>query len=82
VYVINGLTYADLAAQSRAVLSEETKARQAPASWCAARLAHGPKPGADIEAAAAAAAIPADVLLLAVDVLRVVTRRGEWRLPG
>jgi hypothetical protein len=29
-----------------------------------------------------AAAIPADALMVAVDVLRVVTRRGEWRLPG
>jgi hypothetical protein len=45
-------------------------------------LAHGPKPGADMEAAATAAAIPADVLLAAVDVLRVVTRRSDWRLPG
>jgi phage protein D len=87
-YVIDGLTYADLLAQSRAVLSGETKARQALLhSARAARqlvrreLADGPKPGADIEAAAAAAAIPADVLMVAVDVLRVVTRRGEWRLP-
>jgi hypothetical protein len=35
-----------------------------------------------MEAAATAAAIPADVLLAAVDVLRVVTRRSDWRLPG
>jgi hypothetical protein len=42
----------------------------------------GPKPGAEIEAAAQAAAIPKAVLLAATDELGVRTRRGKWRLPG
>jgi hypothetical protein len=89
VHLINGLTCAGLLAQTRAVLGEETKARtELLQSARAARelirraLANDPKPGADIEAAAAAAAIPSDVLMVAVDVPGVVTRRGEWRLPG
>ena len=35
-----------------------------------------------IEAAAAAAEISKHALLAAADALGVVTRRGEWRLPG
>jgi len=46
------------------------------------QLADGPKPGSEIAAAAEAAAIPEGVLLAATDTLGVVTRRGEWRLPG
>jgi hypothetical protein len=46
------------------------------------RLADGPKPGSEIEAAAEAAAIPAAALIAAADELGVVTKRGEWRLPG
>jgi hypothetical protein len=46
------------------------------------RLASGPKPGSEIEAAAAAAAIPERSLIAAADALGVVTKRGEWRLPG
>jgi hypothetical protein len=46
-----------------------------------AQIADGPKPGAQIEAAAKAAAIPARTLLAAADELNVRTRRGEWFLP-
>ena len=46
------------------------------------RLKDGPKPGADIEAAAKAVLIPEHALLRAADKLGVVTKRGEWRLPG
>ena len=46
------------------------------------QLKHGPKPGAEIEAAAEAAAIPKRALIAATDALGVVTKRGEWRLPG
>jgi hypothetical protein len=56
------------AAQARALLREQLK--------------HGPKPAAQVEAAAAAAAIPRLVLLAATDELGVRSRRGEWRLPG
>jgi hypothetical protein len=45
-------------------------------------LKDGPKPGAEIEAAAAAAAIPENTLIRAADALGVLSRRGEWRLPG
>jgi hypothetical protein len=45
-------------------------------------LAHGPKPGAEIEAAAEAAAIPERTLIAAASVLGVRTRRGQWWLPG
>ena len=45
-------------------------------------LRHGSKPGVLIAAVADASAIPERVLLAAADELGVVTRRGEWRLPG
>ena len=46
------------------------------------RLKRGPRPGAEIEAAAVAALIPESALIKAADKLGVVSRRGEWRLPG
>jgi hypothetical protein len=45
------------------------------------QLKHGPRPGAQIEAAALAADIPQPVLLVVTDELGVRTKRGEWRLP-
>jgi hypothetical protein len=45
-------------------------------------LRHGPWPGAQIETVAEAAGIPEHALLAAADQLGVLTRRGEWRLPG
>jgi hypothetical protein len=44
-----------------------------------ARLANGPKPGAEIEAAEAETL---DSLPVAADELGVRTLRGEWWLPG
>jgi hypothetical protein len=44
-------------------------------------LEHGPKPGAEIEAAAEAAAIPERSLVAAASSLNVRTRRGQWWLP-
>jgi hypothetical protein len=46
------------------------------------QLKHGPRPGAQIEAAAEAAAIPKAVLIAATDEIGVKSRHGEWRLPG
>jgi hypothetical protein len=46
------------------------------------QLKHGPKPGAHVEAAAQAAAIPERALIAATDELGVRTKRGEWRLRG
>jgi len=46
------------------------------------QLKHGPKPGAQIEAAARAAEIPEHSLIAAADALGVRTRRGQWWLPG
>jgi hypothetical protein len=46
------------------------------------QLKHGPKPGVEIEAAAKAALISEHVLIRAADELGVVTKGGEWRLPG
>jgi hypothetical protein len=46
------------------------------------QLANGPKPGAQIEAAAEAAEIPERSLIAAADDLGVRTRRGNWWLPG
>jgi hypothetical protein len=46
------------------------------------QLKHGPKPAAQIEAAAQAAEIPKAVLLAATDELGVRTQRGQWWLPG
>jgi hypothetical protein len=45
-------------------------------------LKRGPRSGAQIEAAAEAAAIDARSLLAVADALGVRTRRGEWWLPG
>jgi hypothetical protein len=45
------------------------------------QLRDGPRPGAEVEAAAQAAAIPKAALLAATDALGVRVRRGEWRLP-
>jgi hypothetical protein len=45
------------------------------------QLADGPKPGAEIEAAAEAAEIPKRELLTACDRLDVRTQRGQWWLP-
>jgi hypothetical protein len=47
-----------------------------------AQLAHGPKPGALIEAAAEADEIPERSLIVAADALGVRIRRGQWWLPG
>jgi hypothetical protein len=44
------------------------------------QLKHGPRPGAQIEAAAQAADIPKPVLLAVTDELGVRIKRGEWRL--
>jgi hypothetical protein len=44
-------------------------------------LKHGPAPGAAIEAAAQAAAIPKPALIAAAEALGVRTKRGEWWLP-
>ena len=46
------------------------------------RLKDGPKPGAELEAAAKAVAIPESALIRAADALGVLSRRGEWRLPA
>jgi hypothetical protein len=46
------------------------------------QLADGPKPAAEIQAAAEAAAIPAHALLAAADALDVRCQRGQWWLPG
>jgi hypothetical protein len=46
------------------------------------QLVEGPKPGAEIEAAAQEAAIPERSLLAATDALGVRTQCGQWWLPG
>jgi hypothetical protein len=46
------------------------------------QLKHGPKPGAQIEAAAQAAEIPKRSLIAAASVLGVRTQEGQWWLPG
>jgi hypothetical protein len=46
------------------------------------QLRHGLKPGAQIQAAAQAAAIPERSRIAAADALRVRTRKGQWWLPG
>jgi hypothetical protein len=53
-------------------------------TWALLReqLAHGPKRGELVEAAAAAAEIPKRSLIDATDDLGVRTRRGAWWLPG
>jgi hypothetical protein len=53
--------------QARALLRQELK--------------DGPKPGALVEAAAAAAALPERSLIRAADALGVRTQRGQWWLP-
>jgi hypothetical protein len=45
-------------------------------------LAHGPRPGAEIEAAAEAAAIPERSLIAAASSLNVRTRKGQWWIAG
>jgi hypothetical protein len=45
------------------------------------RLADGPRPGTEIEAAAQAAEIPKRELLTACDALDVRSQRGQWWLP-
>jgi hypothetical protein len=45
-------------------------------------LKHGARPGAQIEAAAKAAAIPESALIAAATGLGVRTRKGQWWLPG
>jgi hypothetical protein len=47
-----------------------------------AQLSDGPKSGAEIEAAAAAAEISERSLIRATDVLGVRTQRGQWWLSG
>jgi hypothetical protein len=44
-------------------------------------LAAGPRLGSEVEAIAEGAGIPSFALVAAAEVLGVVTRRGEWRLP-
>jgi hypothetical protein len=46
------------------------------------QLAHGPKPGEAIQAAAVAAAIPERSQIAAASALGVRTRKGQWWLPG
>jgi inorganic triphosphatase YgiF len=46
------------------------------------KLANGPQPGAEIEAAAKAADIPERWLIAAASALRVRPQRGQWWLPG
>jgi hypothetical protein len=46
------------------------------------QLKHGPKPAAQIEAAAEAAAIPERSLIAAASSLGVRTQRGQWWIPG
>ena len=46
------------------------------------RLKHGPKPEAEIEAAAQAAEIPKRSLIAAASVLGVRTQKGQWWIPG
>jgi hypothetical protein len=48
----------------------------------ASASADGPKPGAEIEAAAEAAEIPEHSLLAAASALGVRIQRGQWWLPG
>lgn len=45
------------------------------------QLADGPKPGAEIEAAARAAEISEHALIAAADVLGVRVRKGKWWIP-
>jgi hypothetical protein len=45
------------------------------------QLANGPKPGAQVEAAAEAAEIPERSLIRAADALGVRTQRGQWWMP-
>ena len=45
------------------------------------QLKDGPKPEAQIEAAAQAAAIPKATLIAAASVLGVRTQRGQWWIP-
>jgi hypothetical protein len=47
-----------------------------------AQFPTGPKPGSQIEEAAAATGIPERSLIAAADALDVRCRRGEWWLPG
>jgi hypothetical protein len=44
-------------------------------------LTAGPRLGSEVEALAEGAGIPSFALVAAAEVLGVVTRRGEWRLP-
>jgi hypothetical protein len=46
------------------------------------QLSDGPRPGAQVTAAAEAAEIPERSLLAAADVLGVRCRQGQWWLPG
>jgi hypothetical protein len=46
------------------------------------QFANGPKPGAEIEAAAQAAEIPKRSLIAAADALGVRTQPGQWWIPG
>jgi hypothetical protein len=46
------------------------------------QLAKGPKPGAEVAAAAEALEIPERSLIAAADALGVRTQRGQWWLPG
>jgi hypothetical protein len=46
------------------------------------QLKHGPRPAAQVEAAARAADIPKHALLDATDALGVRARRGRWWIPG
>ena len=46
------------------------------------QLKDGPRPESAVRAAARAAAISEQLLMVATDVLGVRSRRGKWRLPG
>jgi hypothetical protein len=46
------------------------------------KLANGPQPEAEIEAAAKAAEIPERLLIAAASAFKVRTQRGQWWLPG
>jgi hypothetical protein len=64
--------------RSRALPPEQKRAR----ALLRRELKGGPRPGAQVEAAAEAAEIPERSLLAATDALGVRTQRGQWWLPG
>jgi hypothetical protein len=64
--------------RNRALPPEQKRAR----ALLRRELKGGPRPGAQVEAAAEAAEIPERSLLAATDALGVRTQRGQWWLPG